>query len=139
MSGDLIPSDERAPNPDESESVPPSQVGPRLVERFMAEFRGEVFPGDSFIDKLDTKQLGKLLDQAGEDGKRQHQLDVQRYWMTFLLLFSVPVFVLLLCWIFLNYEKGDLLREIIALLIGLGGGGAGGYTLGRASRPGPAP
>ncbi len=86
------------------------------------------------LDKLNTNQIDKLLDQTNEESCRQHDLDLQQNRMTFVMLLSIPILVLLLCFVFLHYGKGDLLREIIALLVGLGGGGAGGYTLGRASR-----
>ena len=89
--------------------------------------------GGSLLDKLTAKQLDKLLEQTGEEGRRQHELDVQRNRMTFVLLLSLPILTVLLCFLFLHYDKGDRLREIIALLIGLAGGGAGGFTLAKAT------
>ncbi len=127
----LPPSESTTQTPKEPRNPP--RLAPQLIERFMAEFRGG-FPGSSFVDRLDTKQLGKLLDQTSDDSRRQHELDIQRNWMGFALLLSIPILVFGLCFVFLHYGKGELLREIIALLIGLGGGGAGGYTLGRVSK-----
>jgi hypothetical protein len=97
----------------------------------MAEIRGGGLSPGSFLDKLSTDQLGKLIDQSDQEDTRQHQLRRERNWMTFGFLVTVLILIGFLCWLFLSYEKGDLLREIIALFIGLGGGGVGGYSVGR--------
>lgn len=106
-------------------------IGPQLIERFMA-FSGK-FGTDSFVDKLDTQQLGKLIDQADEDSKRAHERGAQLTRYGFIFMIALLVAILILCGMFLAFQKGDLLREIIVLLIGGAGGSGIGFTVGRAS------
>ena len=104
----------------------------------MAAFSsGGMHGPDSFLDKLTTEQLSKILDQTEEANKRSNSIQTQGMWMAFAVFLAALVLIGFLCWLFLSFGKGDLLREIIALLIGLGGGSVGGFGVGRltAKRP----
>ncbi len=95
------------PGTDRSESLPQS-AGEVVVERFMGMMSGNFPAQDQFLDKLDTTQLGKLIDQGEAADKRAHQR----------LLES-------------NRVAGrNTLVLIITLLLGAGIGGAGGYGFG---------
>lgn len=115
-------------------SVPPLQpLGDKIVSQFMARITSGFHPQESLIDRLDAPQLGKLLDLADEADKREDSRKRESMRLLFALVLSIPLLIAFLCLIFLYFQKGDLLREIVALLIGLGGGGAGGFGIGRAT------
>jgi len=117
------------PNSEEDSS---QTLGPELVERFMATFSsGGIGGPDQFLEKLDKAQITQLLNQVETENLRGHQRQVLATWMAFGVVALIVLMIISLSWLFLSYQKGDLLREIIALLIGLGGGGTAGFGLGR--------
>jgi hypothetical protein len=121
------------PGTDRSESLPQS-AGEVVVERFMGMMSGNFPAQDQFLDKLDTTQLGKLIDQGEAADKRAHQRLLESNRVagrnTLVLIITIPVSILGLAWIFLYYGNAAELSEIIALLLGAGIGGAGGYGFG---------
>ena len=115
-----------------SEEDSSQSLGPHLVERFMATFSsGGLGGADPFIEKLNTAQITQVLNQVETENQRGHQRQVLTTWMALGVTALIVLMIISLCWLFLSYQKGDLLREIIALLIGLGGGGTAGFGLGR--------
>lgn len=94
---------------------------------------GDGFKGALDLEPAQRSRLGTLLANASDSDKRDSAGKIEAMRWTFVVCLAVLLLIGVLCWMFLHYEKGDLLREIIALLIGLGGGGAGGFGLGRWS------
>lgn len=114
----------------------PEPVGRKVVERFMASFSAGIHSApDQFIEKLDASQLGQLLDQAGEDNRRADARNVLSMKLGFAAFVVTVLLIPALCWIFLSFHEGQLMRDILILLIGLAGGGTAGYGIGRNRVP----
>ena len=130
VEGELPPGPTPPPNPEptsiEDESGP---VGRRIVERFMA-IGGTLSPPSRILDKLDTRLIGKLFDQAEEESKREHARQMRSMTILGIWVGSIPILIGLLCWLFLYYGKSEQVEKIIALVVGA----VGGFGIGRASK-----
>jgi hypothetical protein len=125
------------PETEEDSESPPDIPGPQLVKQFVGMMRSRSL-GGSFLDRLSTSQLTKLIDQDAADSQRRHELAKQHSWMVFWLLLSVPAFILILCLLFLYFDKGDLLNQLFTLIMGaVGGGGAVSWAASSKRSPDP--
>jgi hypothetical protein len=90
----------------------------RLAERMMMTVQSGP-PRDPFVEKMDAEHIHKVLDNS-------HSIEKRQLWAMLGLAILAVAAILLLCWMFLAYEKPEYIHSIIALVVGaLGGFGAG--------------
>lgn len=112
---------------DEREQEPrPRAV--ELVEHFSAMMQVGPRP-NPFIEKLDTDQLGKIIEHTEAQNKRDHTSETKRENSRRYYVGIGAVIIFALCWLFLAYDKSDHIDAIISAVVGL----LGGFGLGRAS------
>jgi hypothetical protein len=116
------------------ESASREPAGALQVEQFFGMIAQRLEAPDPFLDKLDSRQVGKLLDQAAEDSRREHERAMFSLKLTAGMGIAAFALIFGLCWLFLAYQKSDQIEKIIALLIGLVGGLASGIGIGRWSK-----
>lgn len=135
LPGFTPPSPASSPPANAGPGFPVQAMGDQVVDRFLAMVSsGSMHPQDSFLDKLTSPQIDKLFDQASESEKRAQETRSQAMRLGFYIVIATLLFLVLVLFLFLNYGKGDLLREIMALIIGAVGGGAVGGVIGRATK-----
>ena len=115
------------PSPDQPS--PAGRSGESVIAQMIARF-GPIYPS-SLIDKATTKQLDKLIEQADQAGRRDDAFKTLALKLAVAIVISALVLIGFLCWLFLHYEKSDALQQIVTLLVGLSGGGVGGFGVGR--------
>jgi hypothetical protein len=115
-------------------SVDDAPVSESVIEQFVAQmWNGN--DRDQLLDKLSQAQLGQILDQTERDADRSFKLQSQAIKVILFVVVVAALLVFGLCWLFLGYQKGDLLRELFILLLGIGSGGIGGFAGGRLTAP----
>ena len=90
---------------------------------------------DALVAKMSDAHLTQVIAQAEQDSSRRHTENMS--WMRLMTVLTIAVILatIAICYLFLRYQKGDLLEPIIHVLVGLLSGGLGGYGLGfRAGR-----
>ena len=85
---------------------------------------------DPLMGKLDGKHLTAVIANADKADERRHEQLKQQSKDQVVALASVLIAVLVLCGMFLGFQKSEQLDKILALIIGL----AGGFGIGRASK-----
>lgn len=125
--------------PQQANPIPASvqQVMPTFPPPGMAGFGFQISTGpapDKFLEKMQPEHIDKVLAYTDAQKAREHTQKTHFFWGT--LIIGVVGF-LGLCWMFLAYAETAMLEKILALFIGLVGGGAAGYGYGKkqSSKP----
>ena len=123
--------DESLPSMGLTDEMPATEV---VVQRLMAIVSRQTDGQDQFIDRLDNAQITKVLDQAESSDQRIHArvmaMSRDASWNFRVVVLGGLILVIGLAWLFLYYGNADQLREITALLLGAGVGGAGATVMG---------
>ncbi len=104
----------------------------RVATHHFKQFMGmmQVRSGEgSMLEKLDSNQISQVIENAEKGSVREHDLDQKRENSNRLYLFGGFFFILLVCWLFLHYQKTEHIDAIISAVVGL----LGGYGFGRAN------
>ncbi len=109
--------------------------GPNIVLQTAFGLHQQPSIPDTIAGKLTPEHIASAFDQYGKDKERKSGEARLGMWLAFGALISVLVFVMGLCWMFLQYQKPELLEKIIALITGLAGGGITGFGIGRQTAP----
>jgi hypothetical protein len=88
---------------------------------------------DTIASKLTPEHISSALNEYAKDKERKQETTKLGMYLAFASLVGVLLFVLFLCWMFLQFNKPELLEKIIALIIGLFGGGVTGFGIGRGT------
>lgn len=86
---------------------------------------------NELLAKLDASHITKFIDSAEAEQRRSHERKQHNFWG---LLIAGVLGFFGVCWLFLAYDKSDLLKEILALFTGLVGGFLSGFGVGRATK-----
>lgn len=118
---------------DEDESSELLSVGRfvRAVQRVVTEVTDD---GDESGVEITGEQVDRYLTLADNSDQRSHARSMTAIIAVVFCLIAILGFVLLLSWIFLAYEKGDLLVPVLTAFGGLMTGLVGGFGLGTAYR-----
>lgn len=109
---------------------------PEAIQRLYALLVHNEAPRDPVIDKLDAAGLKKLLDNSAAERKQEHERRMLAMRLQTAVVFGALILIGILCWMFLTFDKTETLEKVIALMIGLVGGGIGGFGVGRMSKSG---
>lgn len=117
--------DEIAKNPgseEGGEEADEPSFGHLPMFQHIREFSGIFQPSheNKLYDKLTESQVSEILRYSENESARSHSRKQQYFW-------GALTAFLLLCFLFLAYEKAEFLKEVVALFVGL----AGGYGLGK--------
>ena len=107
--------------------------GPEFVMKFMA---GGLNVGGP-PTQLTEEQTGKLIEFEEANAQRRYELDNKRRedqrFVTVYVFTAAIVGVIAVSWLFLAYDKSELVQPLLTFFAGLAAGGLGGYGLrGRA-------
>ncbi len=89
---------------------------------------------DALIAKMTPKQISEVIASEDKAGERQHIQSLVQYGLTVFSLIAL-LGTILLSVAFLMFNKPEYLQGILGLVMGLLGGGATGFGLGRATAP----
>lgn len=120
---------EDADSPSRTGLPPPFR---KRVERFLQMGMTVSRPTDSLLEKLDPTHLTTIIDNAENDSKREHELQKDREWYSFWKVPIIVLAVLIVCWLFLEYERTEHLDAVVTGVLGLDGGY--GYGIAKGSR-----
>jgi hypothetical protein len=81
---------------------------------------------EKIVDRLTPDQLGKLVDQGQTHLANQHSERMAGISSAKQMLWGVLIALVLICVAFLHYGRAELLKDIVILLVGAGGGFMGG-------------
>jgi MFS family permease len=87
---------------------------------------------DRIVAKMNSTHLTALIEQSGEDDRRRSAERSRGRTIAAVLAVFLLTFLFGLCWLFLAYQKSELLQGIIGLVVGAFGGGGVGFTAGVA-------
>ena len=86
---------------------------------------------DALTARLSDRQLSQVITQAAAEDLRKHEERMLLIRSTMYLLAGSLVVVIVLCWLFLYYQKSELITPIITAILGA----AGGFGVGRSTAP----
>ncbi len=86
---------------------------------------------DALIAKLDPPHITSLLENAERENNRNDSRKKQFFWGTIGIGTAGFLF---LCWLFLYFQKPELLQAVLTLFGGFLAGFAGGYGFGRSAK-----
>lgn len=101
----------------------PTEV--RYMMRFIGMMFGPTKSGDPLLDKLDSKQVDKFLDNLDKESQREH--DRKKFEPLYTLAYII-IGVAALCWVIWylapNHSAllSDILKILVAAILGFGGG-----------------
>lgn len=88
---------------------------------------------NELLAKLEPGHITTLIQDAGREKQRSDERKM--FALKGAIIGGIGGF-LLLCWLFLHYEKPELLKDILLLFTGLVGGFLGGLGVGKAMKKG---
>lgn len=106
------------------ENLPPEAK--RSVSRMVSMFMSTGPSPHPFISKMDTQQVGKVIDSMENDSRRDHEDRMSSRRWNFAALLVILTFVIILSFGCLWKDKSEYIAPIITALIG----GVGGYGIG---------
>jgi hypothetical protein len=92
-------------------------------------------PGDALLAKLKDDHLTKVIDQSESENKRKHQERIMAMVLMVAVAVLVVVFILALSYMFLKFQKSELLQPLLTLFLGFAGGVTSGFGIGRYTAP----
>lgn len=104
----------------------------RAARQMVQHFGLQVGPApDAFLDKLEPQHITQLLSAAENDSVRGDSRTKQIFWGSIVVS---TVATLFMCWIFLHYEKSELLKDTLQILLTAIVSFAGGFGFGRTTK-----
>jgi hypothetical protein len=125
LSPSIIEGDDSATS---AENGPPPAAMMRRVEQVFSMMQVGS-PRESMLEKLDSSQISKVIQNAENDSVRQHAMEGKRENSRRIYACVSVAVVIGICWLFLAFKETDHLDAVITALIGL----MGGYGLGTAN------
>jgi uncharacterized integral membrane protein len=136
MKDDATIGDLAEPGGDPSKPSPEIEK-PEKIERVLREqlsvFMRQCFQVDPFVEKLTDKHVSQIISDRESENKRKHHRYFALLGTGAGVVLLILVFVVSLCWLFLDFAKPELLAPILSAVGGLIAGGLGGFGLGRAT------
>ena len=109
-----------------------AELVPEAMQERLASFFAMTHVGprpDPLMEKVTSAQISKVIGHAEAASQREHDYDLKRESSRRLYAITGVVFILLICLMFLHYDKTEHIDAIVSAAIGL----LGGYGLGRYS------
>ena len=100
------------------------------IERVMqgfAHFALSHTPEEEPNVSLEGEQVDRFLELADKSDERSHKRDMSKMMLTVIALAALFIFILLLSWLFLSYQKSEVLVPLVTAIGGLITGFIGGY------------
>ncbi len=88
-------------------------------------------PGDALLQKLTDNHLSKVIAQTESENARKHRERILSIIIIAVMIVFAGIFILVLCYMFLSFQKPELLQPLITLILGFIGGMMSGIGLGR--------
>ncbi len=80
---------------------------------------------NEFVQKLEPAHITELLEANDRERKRNHDSNRLYFAGTLIAFFGIS-------WLFLGYQKGELVEKIVLHLMSFGAGALGGYGFAKA-------
>jgi hypothetical protein len=90
-----------------------------------------------FLSKMTPENITQVITEAARESERRYYERIIGFSLASAGLLSVLLTLLALCFLFLTFQHPEYLQGIIGAVVGLVGGGAGGFGIGRATAPKP--
>lgn len=117
-------------NNEEDDGKSSSSARPEVI-RSIQQFVGMAQIGprpDPLLEKMTSEQVSHVLTNHEEESKRRHDRELARENSHRTYFIAGLVLIVVICWLFLGYDKTEHLDAVIAAVVGL----IGGYGFGRA-------
>lgn len=114
------------------------QIAPaRVAQQMIHQLGVQIGPApNALLEKLDSQHIGQLLTLTENDSKRNDSWRKQAFWGAIIV---ATAGTLIMCWMFLHYDKPELLKETLALLLTALVSFAGGFGFGRTTKKSDGP
>lgn len=119
-----------APNSADKSTVVKRQ---RVEEMFMSFMSQGILPSrDPIAEKMTPEIIGQLIETSNKQNEREHvEKKIVANRGTLIAIVSV-VAIIVLCWLFLAYGKGEHAALVISHIVVLAGGFLGGFGYAKA-------
>ncbi len=119
--------DEEQSEADKSHGTEMGEVSIERVMQGFAHFALSHTPEEEPHVQLEGEQVDRFLELADKSDERSHKRDMSRMTLSVSALAALLIFILLLSWLFLSYQKSEVLVPLVMAIGGLITGFIGGY------------
>jgi F0F1-type ATP synthase assembly protein I len=89
--------------------------------------------GDAIVAKLKDEHLSKIIDHSESENKRKSGERIHSMYLACGSIAGILVFILILSYLFLRFQKAELLQPLITGILGFAAGALSGYGYGRST------